>query len=225
MSDFDLTPYLPWIWFYGFGGLTVLAALGVVLHKKVVYNAVFLALALLGVAALFITLNADFLGVVQVLLYVGGVVVLVLFSILLTRGEAKGGTYLNRNKQNVPAALVGLGFTIWASIQLASVSWPNAYDSLARKYTNSGFGEFATIKPFPLTPGQPIILNQTYPISIFGDALMKPYLLIFELASLILLVAMVGVVVYMKNASKKSVPDGSASKKSIPDGSIVEEKE
>ena len=205
---FDLTPYVPWIWFFAFGGLTVVAALGVVLHRKIVYNAVFLALALLGVAALFITLNADFLGIVQILLYLGGIVILILFSILLTRGEARGVLYVNRNRQSLPAFLVVGSLTAWMAYQLGSVSWPNAYQSLARRFANSGYGEFATVKPFPMIEGQPIVLNATVPISVIGDALMKPYLLIFELASLILLVAMVGVVLYMKGSAETVPSEG-----------------
>ena len=74
---------------------------------------------------------------------------------------------------------------------------------MARDMANRGYGIFATVKPLPIGPDQQVILNTTVPLSTLGDALMKPYLLIFELASLILLVAMVGVVLYMKRPVKE----------------------
>ena len=111
MNNFDLTPYVPWIWFSFFGLFTLIMAIGVVFHRKIVYNAVFLAMSLLGTAALYITLNADFLGIVQILLYLGGIIVLVLFSILLTRGEERGSEYVNRNKQNIWAFTSILGLS------------------------------------------------------------------------------------------------------------------
>lgn len=65
----------------------------VIKAREIVHSALFLALTFVGVAALFITLEAEFLAAIQVLIYAGAVVVLVLFAIMLTRRE-KGLDYL-----------------------------------------------------------------------------------------------------------------------------------
>lgn len=216
----DIGAYVPWIWFAFFGAMAVAGSLGVVLHRKIVYNAVFLALALVGTAGLYVTLNAEFLGVVQILLYVGGVIILLLFGILLTRGSEKGPQYLNRNKQSLPAGALMLLLSGWMAYQFYTLDWPTANDNVGVKcefvhspnppmgldgqpirdhricdFRGSGVWEMATVKlQFP----QP--LNDDVDVRDVGRGLMLPYLLTFELASVILLVAMVGVVLYLKDA-------------------------
>src|SRR3990172_5313927 len=71
--------------FYFVAAVTVLGALGVVLARNVVHCALFLILALLAVAGVFILLSAEFLAIVQVLIYGGAVTILILFAIKLTR--------------------------------------------------------------------------------------------------------------------------------------------
>lgn len=215
----DLTPYVPWIWFWFFAALTVAGALGVVLHHKIVYNAVFLALSLIGTAALFVTLNADFLGIVQLLLYVGGVIILLLFGILLTRGAEKGPQYVNRNRQSLPAALGVLALSGWMAWSFWNVEWPNANHNPVATCSPIVGPDGALAADLDeqrfacrgITPNEnisvswkPQVLNRTMGIEKLGRALMKPYILIFELASLILLVAMVGVVLYMKGVKPLS---------------------
>ena len=90
----------------GLGGVAVLvlgASLGVVLARNLFHSVLWLALALVGTAGLFVLLHAEFLAAVQVLLYAGGVVTIVVFAIMLTerlvgeslrqtnRGIARGG--------------------------------------------------------------------------------------------------------------------------------------
>ncbi len=59
----------------------------VVQSKNIVHSAIYLAGMMIAIAALFITLNAEFLASIQVLVYVGAVIILVLFTIMLTRRE------------------------------------------------------------------------------------------------------------------------------------------
>jgi len=73
--------------FYFIAGLTVLSALGVVATGKVAYAAISLVFTLLAVAAVYILLASEFLALVQVLLYAGGVAVLLLFALMLTRAR------------------------------------------------------------------------------------------------------------------------------------------
>ncbi len=65
--------------------VTILSSIMVIQAKKLVHSAVYLAGALIGTAGLFILLKAEFIAWVQVLVYVGAVVTLILFTIMLTR--------------------------------------------------------------------------------------------------------------------------------------------
>ncbi len=71
--------------FYVFGALLVLSALGVVLLKNVFHSAIALVMALALVAGIFVMLGADFLGASQILVYVGGIMIIMLFVIMLSQ--------------------------------------------------------------------------------------------------------------------------------------------
>src|SRR5512137_2588418 len=70
--------------FYVIAGLTIAGAAGVALSHNILYSAIGLLAALLGAGALYVFLAADFLAVAQLLIYIGGVLVLVLFAVMLT---------------------------------------------------------------------------------------------------------------------------------------------
>ncbi|MBI3548068.1 MAG: NADH-quinone oxidoreductase subunit J [Elusimicrobia bacterium] len=91
--------------FYVFAGVTLLAALGVVLLRNVLHAALMLGLCLLGVAGIFAQLGADFLFASQILIYVGGIAVLILFVVLLA-GRASELITRQTNKLWPPAAFV-----------------------------------------------------------------------------------------------------------------------
>jgi NADH-quinone oxidoreductase subunit J len=105
----------------GFGliaGVMVFAALCVVTTKKVVHAALWLVVVLGGMAAQYILAAAEFVAVSQVLVYIGAVMVLFLFGIMLTRAKLGADTDLN-NKGfllGVPVALLLLGVTAWVII-------------------------------------------------------------------------------------------------------------
>src|SRR5712691_11033920 len=71
------------ILFYIFAGIAILSAILVITQKNIVHSAVFLASTLLSVAGIFLTLHAEFLAGVQVIVYVGGILVLFVFVIML----------------------------------------------------------------------------------------------------------------------------------------------
>ena len=75
--------------FYSFGGLAVIMALIILLTKNVMYAATALLFAFLGVAAVYVLAGSPFLAVTQILLYVGGVLILVLFGVMLTKRNEK----------------------------------------------------------------------------------------------------------------------------------------
>ena len=73
-----------------FAFVTIASSLGVVLVRDVWHSALFLGMALLSVAVHYVMLRAEFLAVMQVLVYVGGVLILITFAIMLTRKEEEG---------------------------------------------------------------------------------------------------------------------------------------
>jgi NADH:ubiquinone oxidoreductase subunit 6 (subunit J) len=85
----------------------VAAALGVVLLRNVFRTALSLVLCLLAVAGIYVTLSADFLAAVQVLIYVGGISVLIILAIMLTREVQRGSL---SNKLRIPALVVAILF-------------------------------------------------------------------------------------------------------------------
>ena len=92
----------------GLGGIAVLvlgASLGVVLSRNLFHSVLWLALALVGTAGLFVLLHAEFLAAVQVLLYAGGVVTIVVFAIMLTE-RLVGETLRQTNRGILAGALV-----------------------------------------------------------------------------------------------------------------------
>lgn len=93
-----------------FGIFTVLllfAAVKVVTSRNIVHSAFFLIMVLFCVAAYFILLFAEFLAAVQILIYAGAVVILVLFALMLTRARVGESTEV-ANRQVIPAAIVSL---------------------------------------------------------------------------------------------------------------------
>jgi len=77
--------------FLVFAGITILSALMVVFSKEIVRNVVWLAMTFIGVAIIFLFLNAEYLAIIQILVYVGAVSVLILFGIMLTKRRLSGG--------------------------------------------------------------------------------------------------------------------------------------
>jgi NADH:ubiquinone oxidoreductase subunit 6 (subunit J) len=154
--------------FYVVAALAVIGALGVVSSGDVVHAALFLVLALLMTAGAFVLLSAEFLGLVQILIYGGAVTILVIFALMLTRARQMR-MRLNGSQQPlaVVAAIIvaaGLIFMVLAT------AWPGPRDHL-------------TLVPFEQ----------------FGSELFNVYSVPFELASLVLLVALVGAVVIARS--------------------------
>jgi NADH-quinone oxidoreductase subunit J len=150
--------------------VTLLAALMVVTTPKLVHAALWLVLALFGVAATFVLLQAPFLAVVQVVVYIGAIAILMIFAIMLTRNVMSGDRpQINSNWG-------------WAAL-LALVFFAGMFFVVF----NSGAAE-AALQP----------LGAGYdPVSQLGQQLVSPnaYVIPFELASVLLLAALVGAIV------------------------------
>ena len=145
----------------------VLGSLGVVLLPNIVYSAFLLGGVFLSVAGLYLMLNASFVAAAQVLVYVGAVNVLILFAIMLV------------NKKENLEAIPGLALRRVLSGALCA----GLFALLIR---------VAFITPWPLPGPEPVGEDATIRI---GEHLFSDYLLPFELASVLLLIAMIGAIV------------------------------
>jgi NADH-quinone oxidoreductase subunit J len=151
--------------FYGFALLSLGAALVVVLARNILYSAFALLVTLFGVAGFYAMLGADFLAAAQLVIYVGGILVLILFGVLLTQRV----THLHLRalaRRPLPALLAG---ALVAMVLL-----------------------LATVVRWPWPASQPAAPAPT--TMRLGQALLGPYLLPFEIASVALLAALVGAV-------------------------------
>jgi NADH:ubiquinone oxidoreductase subunit 6 (subunit J) len=149
--------------------ITIAFAVGMVTVNSVFHAALLMIGAFAGVAALFVTLNAGFLGVIQVLIYIGAIAVLILFAVMLTpRVMAQQETRSRYTSQWPIAALAAVGLSAILVILGISVNWPVQ-------------AELASA-------------DIDYAIEL-GRAFMGPYILPFEVASVVLLVALVGAIV------------------------------
>jgi NADH-quinone oxidoreductase subunit J len=150
--------------FYVIAGLVVIGGLGTVLSRNVVHAALALILALLAVAGIFLLLSAEFLALVQILIYGGAVTILVLFALMLTRVRDMP-TALD-NPQRPLAALAAAALLSVFILAAVGGAWP---------------GDVEEINAIPLQD--------------FGESLFSTWALPFEVASLVLIVALIGAIV------------------------------
>ncbi|QJD78381.1 NADH-quinone oxidoreductase subunit J family protein [Spirosoma rhododendri] len=160
--------------FYGFSALTLFGALAVLFTRNVLYAAFFLLLTLLGVAALFVLASADFLAIAQIMIYVGGVLVLVIFGVMLTHKTEPAASISSQTANRIPSLnRVGAGL---AGLAVAGGLFVALYTLLARAN-------------FPLL-NEPVGWQST--INTIGRQLMTDYVVPFEIAGVLLLAALVG---------------------------------
>lgn len=103
----DLTPILPGLLFVAFAVISAIAALAAAFSKKIVHAAFGLMAAFFGIAGMYALLGSDFLALTQVIVYVGGILILIVFGVLLT-GRAKSQLGLAKPVGRVGAAISGL---------------------------------------------------------------------------------------------------------------------
>jgi NADH-quinone oxidoreductase subunit J len=116
--------------FWVLGTVAVLGAIGVVSAPKAVYSAMFLATTMIVLAVFYIAQGALFLGVVQVVVYTGAVMMLFLFVLMLVGVDSSESLVETIRGQRVAAIVVGLGFGILVIAGVGSVS-VNGYTGLA----------------------------------------------------------------------------------------------
>ncbi len=161
--------------FYIFAAMVLGGAILTITRRNAVHSAIALIGSLLGVAGLYLLQQAEFLFAVQIVLYVGGIMVLFLFVIMLVNlDQAARERQFNRGWMIAMAAVLAVGAEIGYFL-----------------YRGSGAFRFANSTLVPAAPG----LGNT---EMVADSLFSEYLLPFEIASILLLVAVVGSVVMAK---------------------------
>ena len=149
---------------------TVGGGLGVVATRNVVHAALFLLLSLLGIAGLYVLLASEFLALVQVFIYGGAIVIVLLFAIMLTRSREY--PFISDNRQ---WPLAGIGALLFFGMLVASflINNPVAEERHRVAFTD------------------------------LGRALFTDWALPFEVASIILLVALVGAIVIARETGRR----------------------
>ncbi|MFH1619045.1 MAG: NADH-quinone oxidoreductase subunit J [bacterium] len=136
--------------FYILASVILFSALGVVLMRSVMHSALCLGLCLAGVAGIFASLGADFLFVAQILVYVGGIAVLILFVVLLAARASD--RLLRQINEQWMAALLICGLFLWTFWKtagyFAGIKIKSAPAPTVRAIANMMLGEYAV--PFEL---------------------------------------------------------------------------
>ncbi len=157
--------YIPDLSYFVFAGiclLTIITAFGVVLSPNLIHSAVFLLFTLFGVAGLYVFLYADFIAATQVIIYVGGILVLIIFGVMLTNNI--DDPKLSNQSQN---QIVGAIFSFTMLVMLINIVFDTNWNVQELIYRESTVNEI-------------------------GIMLLSKYLLPFEIVSILLLAALIG---------------------------------
>ena len=175
--EFTITSFI----FYGFALMTVASALLVVTVRNIVHAAFSLMVTLFGVAGLYVFLQADFLAATQVIVYVGGILVLILFGVMMTSGRfempVQVKSHIERGQLLLGGVVALALFMLLLTVIANTPVWKNRIDDgTALPPTTESIGK--------------LILD-------------GPFLLPFEVVSVLLLVALIGAALI----SRKEVRD------------------
>ena len=147
----------------------ILAAIAVVFLKDLFRASLFLVISFLSVAGLFVLLRAEFLAIVQILIYVGAISVLIIFAVLTTRDIAIGNL---PNQFTIPAGLLVILFLMVSVFVMLNAEWTLISDSKSMMETSDH-----------------LFANTVRDIA---ELLLRDYVLAFEVASVLLLAALIG---------------------------------
>lgn len=157
-------PTLQQFVFMGLATFIAIAALTTALARNLFHSALALIATLFGVAGIYFLMEAEFVGVSQILVYVGAIATLIAFAIMLTRGLMFGRTSPTNHQKLASSLIASLFFLALAGI-VGNIPWPNVGS--------------------PLKNGEEIIAD-------LGELFVTTYILPFELLALLLLVALTG---------------------------------
>lgn len=164
--------------FYIFALTAGISAIAVVLSQNIVRMAVCLLFTLAGVAGLYFLISAEFLAAVQLVVYAGGTLILIIFGVMLT---SKSPFAKFQPKRWEVAVAVVLGVLLAAGLILGFLGM-------------QGAGEFAS---------NPLRDDQRYPMQTLGQVLLGDFLVPFEVVSVLLLTVMIGAA-YLAKARKRA---------------------
>ena len=161
---------------YATMALVLVFALGVVALRNLFHCALCLAVVLIGTAMIYVVLHAEFLAAAQILVYVGAVMTLIIFVIMLTEHLAEKS--IRQTNRQSPAAVICLsGFVVLVTALLLRTPWPVTDKALQAKTSVMGLGK----------------------------ALMGTYAFPFEVISVILIACLIGaIVIAKKDAEERS---------------------
>ena len=162
------------------GAVAIASAVGVMASRQPVHSALYLLTHFVTLAVLYITLDAQFLAAIQVIVYAGGIVILILFVIMLLGSEKIEGEF--KNQTWGPYIGLGLGLVLLASLMYTLMS---AFAGLPSDPANLGGGA-----PYEL-----------------GMTLFTQYILPIELVAILLLVALIGALLVAREPESESAID------------------
>ena len=174
--------------FFYFGSVIVLSAVLVVALRNPVYSVVALLVMFFHIAGLFVTLHAEFLAAVQLIVYAGAILVLYLFVVMILNLQ-QDDSYQKQVKLGLGLGLLALAEVIYIVSKVALPEEPASGKIAAA----AAAGESAAVAAVGNT-------------EMVGKALYTTYLFPFEVASLILLVAMIGAIIMAKKGIMEPGP-------------------
>ena len=161
--------------FFALSGVTVASALLVFVARNLLHALAFLVISFLGMAGLFLTLSADFIAVAQVLIYAGSIAVLMVFAVMLAPLASRGN---GSTLYVIPAMLAAGGLASLIGFVAIDTEWDE------RKGEALGASDFTTT------------------VAAIGDLLLGRYILAFEVASILLLFALLGAIVLVQERGR-----------------------
>jgi NADH-quinone oxidoreductase subunit J len=159
--------------FYILAGFAVISAFGVVTRENPVHSALWMLLTFFSVAGIFVQLDAEFVAAVQILVYAGAILVLYLFVVMLLNPQTKG--FISMPVKSILGSVVA----VVVFFQIIATIWN------VDKFKSGSVGAL------PYAEGMSNV-------EAYGNVLFTKYLVPFEIASILLLVAMIGAIVIAK---------------------------
>jgi NADH-quinone oxidoreductase subunit J len=166
------------VMFYVFALMAAASALLLVTSRNIVRTAVCLLFTLLAVSGLYFLLHAEFLAAVQLVVYAGGTLILIIFGVMLT---SKSPFSRFDPKPGEVAVAIAVGVVLFAALLIGILNFP-----------------------FPQAQAE---LTDKYPVAKLGQALLGDYLIPFEIASVLLLVVMIGAAYLAKGRRRDDAPN------------------
>lgn len=196
----DITPgLLTTLAFYAASAMAIASAVLVVVLQDLVRSVVALTISFVSVAAIFFTLNAEFIGIVQILVYVGAIAILIAFAVMFIRDLSIAGALGRHAPAAVVVALVlfaGIVFVAYNTdwVGLDEVQDADARAALTQEYFETDSGEVsATGTDDERRSG--VLIDSSGPI---GSLLVRNFLLPFEALGLLMVAAVIGALMVIR---------------------------